>query len=100
MIDAQKIRREASRWHIMQTLDNSRPYACHENTVLAVVQSVYPDATALEVRRNLDYLADRQLVTIEKKPEGVWWAELSRYGVDIVEYTVDCEPGIARPQRG
>lgn len=28
-----------------------------------------------------------------------WAAELTRYGVDIVEYTIGCEPGIARPPR-
>jgi hypothetical protein len=26
-------------------------------------------------------------------------AELTRYGVDIVEYTIACEPGIARPKK-
>jgi hypothetical protein len=67
--------------------------------VLSVVQAVYPDATALELRRELDYLHDRRLVQVTKEPGGRWYAELTRYGVDVAEYTVDCAPGIARPTK-
>ena len=45
----------------------------------------------------LDYLADRSLVELKKEPSGRWFADVTRYGVDIAEYTVDCQPGIARP---
>ena len=27
------------------------------------------------------------------------FADLTRHGVDVAEYTVDCEPGIARPAK-
>ena len=57
----------------------------------------YPDATPLELRRELDYLSDRDLVKLEKRPDGKWFADLTRYGTDVAEYTIDCEPGIARP---
>ena len=50
-----------------------------------------------EIRRELDYLADRCLVTLDKQPSGKWFADLTRYGTDIAEYTIDCAPGIARP---
>jgi len=37
---------------------------------------------------------------ILKRHEGApWTAELTRHGVDVVEYTVECEPGIARPKK-
>jgi len=67
--------------------------------VLATIQGIYPDATALELRRELDYLADRSLVTLKKEPSGVWICGLTHYGVDIAEYTVECRPGIARPEK-
>lgn len=95
--DLAKTRRESLRWLILLTLYNARPIGAYEEVVLTVAQSVYPDATALEVRRELDYLNDRVLVTIDKQPSGRWHAELTRHGVDIAEYTVDCQPGIARP---
>lgn len=95
--DMTKVRRESLRWLILLTLNNARPLGAFEEVVLAVAQSVYPDATALEVRRELDYLNDRMLVTLDKQPSGRWHTELTRHGVDIAEYTVDCQPGIARP---
>ena len=98
-IDQAKIRRESLRWLILLTLNNARPVGAYEMPILAVAQSEYPDATPLELRRELDYLADRQLVELTKEPSGRWFADLTRYGIDIAEYTIDCEPGIARPAR-
>ncbi|GAB0058060.1 hypothetical protein SIID45300_02400 [Candidatus Magnetaquicoccaceae bacterium FCR-1] len=96
-VDLAKARRETMRWNILLTLNNSRPIGAREELVLSVVQGMFPDATAHELRRELDYLDDRQLVTVKKSPDGSWHAELTRYGVDVAEYTVDCDPGIARP---
>ncbi len=99
MVDAAKIRREALRWLILLTLNNARPIGAFEGPILSVAQSEYPDATALEMRRELDYLDDRKLVEVEKRPDGRWFCALTRYGVDVAEYTVACEPGIARPEK-
>lgn len=95
--DLPRVRREALRWLILLTLNNARPIGAYEGLVLSVAQSEYPDATALELRRELDYLHERVLVKLDKQPSGKWHADLTRYGVDVAEYTVDCEPGIARP---
>lgn len=97
MIDQQKARREHLRWLVMLTLNHARPIGAFEGPILSVAQSEYPDCTQHELRRELDYLHDRKLVEVTRKPDGRWFAELSRYGVDVAEYTVDCEPGIARP---
>jgi hypothetical protein len=99
MADLPKIRRETIRWQILLTLNNARPIGAFEKLVLSVIQSEYPDATQNEVRRELDYLHDRRLVTIDKRPDGRWFCELARYGVDVVEYTVPVDPGIARPEK-
>lgn len=98
-IDQAKVRREALRWLILLTLNNARPLGAMEGPILSVAQSEYPDATPLELRRELDYLADRDLVRLDKQPIGRWHADLTRFGTDIAEYTIACEPGIARPTK-
>jgi len=98
-VDTARIRREALRWLILLTLNNARPMGAYEGPILSVAQSEYPDATPLELRRELDYLDERELVQVKKEPNGRWHAELTRDGVDVAEYTVDCEPGIARPAK-
>lgn len=99
MIDTVKIRRETIRWYLILALYNARPEEIVEDVLQMTMQSIYPDATPIEVRKELDYLADRKLVSLKKEPSGRWWADLTRYGVDIAEYTIDCDPGIARPKK-
>jgi hypothetical protein len=95
--DLAKVRREALRWLILLTLNNARPLGAQEGPVLAVAQASYPDATPMELRRELDYLDERGLIDLKRAPLGPWHADLTRDGIDVAEYTVDCEPGIARP---
>lgn len=99
MIDQDRVRRETMRWLVILTLHNASPMGAFEELVLATVQGMFPDATALEVRRVLDYLSDRELLKLEKQPGGRWFADLTRYGTDLAEYTVECDPGIARPPK-
>ena len=99
LLDIAKVRRESLRWLILLTLNNARPMGAQETPILAVAQSVYPDATPLELRRELNYLHDRDLVALVRSPSGPWHAELTRFGVDLAEYTIPCEPGIARPEK-
>lgn len=99
MIDDKKVRREALRWYLLVSLNNARPLGAFEEMLLSVAQAMYGDATQMEVRRELDYLGDRELIELVKQPDGRWRAELSRDGVDVVEYTVEVEPGIARPAK-
>lgn len=96
-IDQAKVRRENMRWQILLTLNNARPIGAYEEVVLSVVQAMYLDATPLELRREIDYLADRKLVAVIKEPSGRWFSDLTRYGIDVAEYTVDVDAGIARP---
>ena len=45
-------------------------------------------------------MAERGLVTITGRDlQPQWFCKLDRYGIDVVEYTVACEPGIARPAK-
>ena len=98
-IDHPRLRREAIRWLIILTLNNARHVGAFEHLALSVAQSEYPDATPLELRRELDYLHERGLVSLDKQPNGKWFSALTRHGVDVAEYTVDCEAGIGRPAK-
>ncbi len=96
-IDAAKVRREQLRWYLILALHNARPEELCEEVIQATMRGIYPDVTPIEVRQQLDYLADRDLVKLRKQPDGRWWGDLTRFGTDLAEYTIDCEPGIARP---
>jgi len=98
-IDMERVRRESMRWLILLTLNNARPIGAFEGLVLSVIQSEYPDATPLELRRQIDYLADRKMIDVDKQPSGRWHCELTALGTDIAEYTVECRAGIARPEK-
>ncbi len=95
----QKARTEGIRWQLISILNKARPHATSEQFLLEVLRQLYPDITGIELRRELDYLADRKLVDIVKQPIGLWFADLTRLGVDLAEYTIDCQPGIARPEK-
>ena len=93
-----RLRREAIRWHLLSAIDVSRPVGIYTEALLTIVQSVYPDATHQEIRRNLDYLEERQMCKIDKDPMDRWFVDLTRTGIEFVEYTIDAQPGIARPR--
>ncbi|MCW5666513.1 MAG: hypothetical protein KIT35_21995 [Piscinibacter sp.] len=93
-----RVRREQIRWFLLLALNVARPAGAYSEVLLSVVQATYADATRLEIHRELDYLEERELVHIHRDPTDRWSCELTRHGVDIVEYTVDVEPGIARPK--
>lgn len=98
-IDFARVRREDIRWQILLTLHNATPFGAYEELVLKVVTATYPDATPLELRKQIDYLDERELVKVRREPAGRWHCELTRFGVDVAEYTVECDPGIARPAK-
>ena len=99
-IDIEKTKREQMRWLILETLNAGRPIGASDRTILTAVQGIIGDATLLEVRREIDYLEDRDLVKVEgREISPDWHAELTHHGVDVAEYTVACRPGIARPKK-
>ena len=99
MVDLEKSRRETLRWLILLTLNAARPRDAGERMVHETIRQELPDTTARELRQQLDYLAERDLLHLEGRDKASWRAKLTRYGVDIAEYTIDCEPGIARPPK-
>ena len=53
----------------------------------------------MQVRRELDYLDSRGIAKVFTDTLGQVSANLTRHGIDLAEYTVPVEPGIARPPK-
>lgn len=98
-IDLTKARRESMRWLLLNGLNKARPLGAMDILLLSVVQAIYPDATPNELQGQLGYLKDKKLVDILIQPDGYWHIKLNAEGIDVVEYTVDCPAGIARPTK-
>lgn len=99
-IDLDKVQREKTRWRILKVLDAGRPLPVSEDVIREVLQDTALPITPAALRRELTYLEDRRLVEISgRTTTPVWAAKLTRHGVDVVEYTVECLPGIARPPK-
>jgi hypothetical protein len=96
-IDMEKIRRETLRWTLLLALENARTLGAVEEVMLSVCQGMYANATKLECRREMDYLAGLELITIDKKPHGRWIGNLTAKGINFVEFVSDPIDGIARP---
>lgn len=92
-----KTRREVLRWRVLQVLSIGRPYPVSEDILYQTVAGPDMPVTKHDVRRELDYLRMRKLLEIKGQGSAQWSAELTRHGVDLAEYEIDCEPGIARP---
>ena len=91
--------REESRWRILRVLDAGRPIGVNETIVWRVLHDVKIGLSLMQVRRELEYLQDLGLVRLEDTDTETWSGKLTAEGVDVVEYTVDSPPGIARPKK-
>lgn len=96
---AARHRREFMRWVLLLAANINRPARSTLRMLLGVVRGEYPDATEMEVRREIDYLESRSLLSVCTDPLGGVLVDLTREGIDVAEYTVHVEPGIARPQK-
>lgn len=97
-VDILKAQFEELRWLILLTLNAARPIGTSEVIIRRAIDPVVPGMTENEIRRELDYLEERFLITLTKD-RPVWFAKINRNGIDVVEYTVSCDPGIARPAK-
>jgi hypothetical protein len=96
---AVKERSEFMRWILLLAMNINRPTHSTLRFLLSVVRGEYTDATEMQVRRELDYLESRSLAKVFTDPLGQISADLTRYGIDIAEYTLPVEPGISRPPK-
>ena len=98
-IELEKARRESMRWQLLNALNKARPIGAMDVLLLSALQALYAATTVTELHSQLEYLSDRKLVEIHKQPDGHWHSKLTHHGIDVVEYTVDCHAGIARPTK-
>lgn len=98
-VDMEKVQREEIRWRVLAVLNAGRPRPVAESLILRVLTDVALPATPHSLRRELDYLESRKLIEITHRDGSVWMCELTHLGVDLVEYTVPCHAGIARPEQ-
>jgi hypothetical protein len=98
LMDMEKARREELRWLILRALYAAQPVGTSEIIIRTAVDSIIPGVTELEARNQLDYLTERKLISVEKN-RPVWFAKINNHGIDFVEYSVECYPGIARPKK-
>lgn len=94
--DPEKSRRETLRWVMLLAINAARPMGIGEILLLDVVRQVM-ECSIREIRLELGYLAERDLLRIEDEGLPQWHAKLTRKGIDVVEYTSPCGQGIARP---
>jgi hypothetical protein len=96
---AAKARRELMRWQLLVSLHIAAPYGMNTVALKPIICATYHDVTDAEIKRHLEYLKERELIHLSTDPLGNFFAKLDRYGFDIAEYTVECDPGIARPSK-
>jgi hypothetical protein len=93
----EQARREEIRWRILRALDAGRPLPVAETLLFRVLSDVSLSLSAYELRRELDYLSKSKLVTLIQNSGDPWLVELTEQGIECVEYSIPCPPGIARP---
>jgi hypothetical protein len=98
-VDLEQKQREDARWRMLRVLDAGRPIGVNETIVWRVLHDVKIGLSQMQIRRELKYLQDLGLVSIQGEGSETWSANLTASGVNIVEYTVECPPGIARPRQ-
>lgn len=94
--EIERAQREELRWRILAALNAGRPRCVSETLVLRIVQDVALPATQLSLRREFEYLEKRKLIAVDRR-NSIWLADLTTHGIDLVEYTTEIQPGIARP---
>jgi hypothetical protein len=97
-VEFEKHQREEARWRILRDIGRPNPVA--ETLIWRhLTDDLHLQITPHGLRRELDYLDERKLIKISGKEHPIWLSELTREGIDVIEYTIPCEAGIARPQK-
>jgi len=84
------------RANILLVLYTSHPLLATEQTIALTLKEAGESIDGQELRRELDYLEEKELVRIHEKDTVVWKSELTGYGIDVVEGAKNTPPGIAQ----
>ena len=98
-MEIEQLRREDARWRILQIVNAGHPVGLTETLIGRVLRDVESPSSRDEVRRELAYLRDIELIEIGGEDDEVWFAIATAQGIAVVEYTAPPPAGIARPSR-
>lgn len=96
-VDLEKNWRETARWRILKVLSAGAPWPVNEGLLQAALDDAAYRLSPAELRKQMVYLRDKELLVIHQQDQAVWLASLTSAGTDIVEYSAACPTGIARP---
>ncbi|MXZ81643.1 MAG: hypothetical protein F4Z15_09900 [Gammaproteobacteria bacterium] len=87
----------AIRWSILRTCNVGGHLGATETMLSRVIDAEWLGISRDDMRKELHYLSQRDLIEIEKSEIDPWRMTLTDHGRDLVDYQIDCRPGIARP---
>ena len=87
------------RWYLLVAMQRAEPLGCSDVMLKSIMDDIYGEVSPTELHQQLSYLEKRKMVTLIKNPSGHWHGRCTALGVDVVDYTVDCRAGIARPTK-
>lgn len=99
MTDLEKAEREVARWRILVTIHIGGPWPVNEGTIQMALEDSAHRMSLSKLRRELDYLARKDLVKIHDTDKPSWSITLTALGTDVVEYTAGRPDGIGRPSK-
>ena len=97
-MEIERMQREDARWKMLRVIDAGRPVGVNEGIMRRVLSDLKLPSSQAELRRELTYLRDLELVEIGEA-NGEWYAMATAAGVAVVEYTAPAPAGIARPAK-
>lgn len=98
-VDFEKHQREELRWRMLKVLLAGAPWPVSEGLLQAALDDAALRVTPSQLRKELRYLADKQLVIVHQQDQPVWLGQLTALGTDVVEYAAACPQGIRRPDK-
>jgi 1,4-alpha-glucan branching enzyme len=90
------ITRRMMRWRVLKTIYMGQDIGVNETIIHFALNKSDIEVTEQGVRVQLDYLAGLGLIHLTQGRH--WNAKITPQGIDVVEYTTDCPPGILRPE--
>lgn len=82
IIDHTRDRRENIRICVLETARATRAQGCYVEQLLTLTRAVYADATALEIKRELDHLKEIGLLTTDQDASGRWFVVPTGHAID------------------
>jgi hypothetical protein len=97
--NAEICRRREIRWRVLMAIEMGSRRNVPEQIIWRVLEDSNLLSSNREVRRALTYLENKGLIRVDRQNRENWICELTAIAIDLVEYTVEPIPGIARPDK-